>query len=144
MANAIHNVTTKLVFVFSVLGILMLYHIISFSIRARSKEIYDHLQNNVSVHVLKKAIYVQNAILLICSSLLGFVLYKMLSFVFHKDLSIIVGTTNLFIGSQIAILLLLVLISLAICYVICFFLLNSEFAESNLEKKLKNNVIMTY
>lgn len=140
IANASEKIIINFIVLFSIIGFVMMYNTISFSVKARRKEIYDYLQAGVSSLDIKKAIYRQVSIVISLSLLISFVIYRILKYIIKDDLSVILqGSVNVYIGTELKIFAQFLLVSLVTGLIVCFLLLKNEFEQESLEKELQEN-----
>lgn len=75
-SKGLDALTVKVSAIFAIVGLIMIYNIVSFLVKSRKKEIYDFLEMGVNAKKLKRTFFRESALIIFVSSILSFGIYQ--------------------------------------------------------------------
>lgn len=135
-SKGLDALTVKVSAIFAIVGLIMIYNIVSFLVKSRKKEIYDFLEMGVNAKKLKRTFFRESALIIFVSSILSFGIYQGVRELLVDNIKQLIPSyaSTVSILEEAIIAFLLFIVALVIALIISFFAMNRYFKLKTLEK----------
>lgn len=135
-AKGLDSLSIKVSTIFAIVGLVMIYNIVSFSIKSRKKEIYDFLEEGVNAKKLKRTFFSESALIIFISSILSYGIYQGIRRLLVENVKQLMPSyaETVSIFDEIIVAGMLFIVAIVIALIISFFAMNRYFKIKTLEK----------
>lgn len=135
-SRGIDALSVKLVAIFTIVSLVMIYNIVSFSVKSRKKEIHDFLEEGINSKKLKRTFFVESVSIIFISTVLSFGIYQGIRRLLVNNIKQLIPGYALTISifDEILIAVILFIGAIIISAIISFFAMNKYFKLNTLEK----------